>query len=87
MAEQLGIPQVLVSEYELGKTRVHGALVAAFAKALSASADEILCIKAPKENGLIKDRRFLRRLDQIDKLPRRRKEALLVTIDAFLKQP
>jgi transcriptional regulator with XRE-family HTH domain len=78
---------VLVSQYELGKTRIHGALVAAFAKALGASADEILGLKPSKENGALKDRRFLRRLEQIDKLPRRRKDALLVTIDAFLKQP
>lgn len=86
MAEQIGVPQGVVSEYELGKTRVHGALVAAFAKALDASADEILGLKPPKENG-VKDRRLLRRLEQIDKLPRRKKDALLTTIDAFLKQP
>ncbi len=31
VAKQLGIRQVLISEYELGQTRIHGALVAAFA--------------------------------------------------------
>jgi transcriptional regulator with XRE-family HTH domain len=86
VAEKLGIRQALVSEYELGETRVHGALVAAFAKVLQASADEILGIKELKENGLIKDRRFLRRLEQIDKLPRRKKDALITTIDAFLSK-
>ena len=87
VAKRLGVPQVLVSEYELGKTRIHGALVAAFAKVLRTSADEILGLKESKGNGLIKDRRFLRRLEQIDKLPRRKKDALLTTIDAFLKEP
>lgn len=87
VAEQLGIRQALVSEYERGETRVHSALLAAFAKVLRVSTDEILGVKEGRENGLIKDRRFLRRLEQIDKLPRRRKDALLMTIDAFLKQP
>jgi transcriptional regulator with XRE-family HTH domain len=87
LAEKLGIQQVLVSQYELGKVRVHGALVAAFARALRTSSDEILGLKEFKENGsVIKDRRFLRRLEQIDRLPRRKKDALLTTIDAFLKQ-
>lgn len=84
LAEKVGIRQVLVSQYELGQTRIHGALLAAFAKALRTSADEILGLKESKENGHIKDRRFLRRLEQIDGLPRRKKDALLTTIDAFL---
>lgn len=85
VAEQLGIRQALVSEYERGETRIHSALLAAFAKVLHASADEILGVKESRENDRIKDRRFLRRLEQVDKLPRRRKDALLMTIDAFLK--
>ncbi len=85
LAEKVGIRQVLVSQYELGQVRIHAALLAAFAKALRISADEILGIKDSKENGLIKDRRFLRRLENIDRLPRRKKDALLTTIDALLK--
>lgn len=85
LAEKVGIRQVLVSQYELGQVRVHSALLAAFAKALRTSADEILGLKKSRENGLIQDRRFLRRLEKIDRLPRRKKDALLTTIDAFLK--
>lgn len=86
VAERLGIRQVLVSQYERGQTRVHGALVAAFAKVLRTSADQLLGLRESKENGHIKDRRFLRRLEQIDRLPRRKKDALLTTIDAFLQR-
>jgi transcriptional regulator with XRE-family HTH domain len=86
LAEKVGIRQVLVSQYELGQVRIHSALLAAFAKALRTSADEILGLKESKENGFIKDRLFLRRLEQIDRLPRRKKDALLTTIDAFLKE-
>lgn len=85
LAAKVGIDQTLLSTYERGTVRLHGAMVAALAKALRAPADELLGLKVSKENGLIKDRRFLRRLELIDKLPRRKKDALLTTIDAFLK--
>ena len=77
----------MLSTYERGTVRIHGAMVAALAKALRTSTDELLGVKESKENGVMKDRRFLRRLEQIDRLPRRKKDALLTTIDAFLKQP
>ena len=87
LAENVGIDQTLLSTYERGTVRIHGAMVAALAKALRTTTDELLALKEPKESASIKDRRFLRRLDQIEKLPRRKKDALLTTIDAFLKQP
>jgi hypothetical protein len=37
-----------------------------------------------KTNGTTKNRRLLRRLQQIDKLPKRDQDALIRTIDAFL---
>ena len=84
VAEALAIPQALVSEYERGNVRLHGAIVAAFAKLFAASADEILGLKPPKTNGSFKDRRFFRRLERIEKLPRRSKQVLLKTIDTYL---
>ncbi len=50
LAERLNIKQALVSAYELGTVRMHGALIAAFAKTLDASADEILGIEKPRPN-------------------------------------
>ena len=47
IADQLGMTQALVSDYERGKLRLHGGLVVAFAKALRVSADEILGLKRP----------------------------------------
>lgn len=87
LAEKVGIDQTLLSAYERRALRLHGAMVAALAKALRAPSDELLGLKESKENGLMKDRRFLRRLERIDRLPRRKKDALLATIDAFLKEP
>jgi len=59
-------------------------LVAAFAKLLRESSDEILGLKETKDNGLVTDRGVLRRLQKMEDLSRRDKQALLRTIDGFL---
>lgn len=84
LAAALGIDQTLVSAYERGAVRLHGAIVAAFAKALRTSTDQILGLKELKQDGLFSDRRFIRRLERIEKLPKRAKQALLKTIDTYL---
>jgi transcriptional regulator with XRE-family HTH domain len=84
LARQLGMPQALLSDYERGRLRVHGGLIVALAHALRVSGDEILGLKPPKKNGRSPDRRLLRRLEEIEKLPRGEKQALLKTIDRFL---
>ncbi len=85
IAEALQIKQNLVSEYERGAVRMHGALIAAFAKLLKASADEILGLTKLKKNGIVKERRILRLVQEIDTLPRRDKDALIKTIQKYLK--
>jgi transcriptional regulator with XRE-family HTH domain len=84
IADALGIDQTLVSAYERGTIRMHGAIVAAFAKVLRVSADEILGLKEIKDDTIFKDRRFIRRMERIDKLPKRAKLSLLNTIDTYL---
>ncbi len=85
VAAALGVDQSLVSAYEREAVRPHAPILATLAEFLRTSADEILGLKASKENGLMKDRRFLRRLEQIDRLTRRKRDALLTTIDALIK--
>jgi transcriptional regulator with XRE-family HTH domain len=85
LADKLGINQSLVSQYERGALRLHGALVAALAKALKVSADQILGLEKTDSNGLLSDRRFLKRLRKIETLPRRDQQALLKSLDMFLK--
>jgi transcriptional regulator with XRE-family HTH domain len=85
LAEKLGSIQVVVSNYELGKLRPHPEMLVRLAKTLQVSADELLGIKpVQKTAGAIGNRRFQRRLQAIDKLPKRDQDALLRTIDAFL---
>jgi transcriptional regulator with XRE-family HTH domain len=85
VAQQLGIPQTLLSEYERATVRLHGAIIAALAKVLRASTDQILGVKPLKENGAFQDRRLFRRLQRIEKLPKRAKQTLLKTIDIYLE--
>ena len=84
LAEKLGLNQPLVSQYERGEIRMHATLVAALAKVLRVSTDELLGLKASKENGLVTDRRLLRQLRKMEDLSRRDRQALTRTIDGFL---
>jgi transcriptional regulator with XRE-family HTH domain len=84
LAEKMGIIQALVSDYERDKLRPHPDMVVGFAIALDATTDEILGRVAPPKATPVRNRRFLRRLQQIDGLPKRDQEALIRTIDAFL---
>ena len=84
LAEKTGIIQPVLSDYERGMLRPHPDTLIRLATALQVSADELLGLKPPAKNGTPLNRRFLRRLQAVDKLPKRDQEALLRTIDAFL---
>ena len=88
VAERLGIHQSLISQYERGYLRLHGALLVRLAEVLKTTPDEILVAKKPRGNGEDKtlDRRFVRRLRKLDKLSAHEKKLLLGTIDAFLSK-
>lgn len=87
LAELLGVSQPIVSDYERGELRLHGELIVKLAEILDCSADELLGLQ-PRQtltNGG-GNRRLLRRLQQLDLLPKRDQEALLRTLDAFLSK-
>lgn len=87
LADKLGVAQPVVSDYERGELRLHGQLIVELARILSVSADELLGLEAlPKNNGAVRNRRLLRRLQQLERLPKRDLQALLRTIDAFLQK-
>ncbi len=86
LAQDAGITQSAVSDYEKAEARMHAALVAAFAKALHISTDQLLGFESPPDNGHPKDRRFVRRLERIDQLSKRDRQGLLNTIDAYLSK-
>lgn len=86
LAEMVGAIQPIISDYERGRLRPHPDMLVSLARALNISSDELLGIEsAPKPSSQV-NRRFLRRLQAVDKLPKRDQEALLRTIDAFLSK-
>lgn len=81
----MGIIQVLISDYERNKLRPNPEILVAFATALQVTTDEILGLTAPRKvSPPSANRRFLRRIQQIEQLPKRDQDALIRTIDAFL---
>jgi transcriptional regulator with XRE-family HTH domain len=84
LAEQVGIIQALVSDYERDKLRLNPDMSVKFAQALGVTTDQLLGLQPTKGNGRQPSRKVLRRLEQIENLPRRDQDALLRTIDAFL---
>ncbi len=87
LAQKLAVSQPVVSDYENDVIRLPADTVVRIAAILDASVDELLGLKAPRRdsNGL-KNRRLYRRLQEIEKLPRRDQEALLRTIEAFISK-
>lgn len=88
VAQKLGIHQSLISQYERGYLRLHGALLVRLAQVLKTTPDAILAVKefAPEGDAHSLDRRFVRRLQRLDKLSAHQKKILLGTIDAFLSK-
>ncbi len=84
LAGMLGVAQPMISGWERDSFRLNGEVIIALTQILGASADEILGIAEPRAGAPIKNRRLLRKLQQLEQLPRRDQEALLRTIDAFL---
>jgi transcriptional regulator with XRE-family HTH domain len=86
LAEALSITQSNVSAIERGARSLTVHQVVKLAAALNVSTDEILRPgkHAKADAAPAADRRFVRRLQKIDQLPKRDQQALLRTLDAFL---
>lgn len=86
LAERLGLAQPNISDYERGILRLNAELILRLTGILKVSSDELLGIQEPKGRVAAGNRRIARRLEEIERLPRRDQEALLRTIDAFLSK-
>ena len=84
LAQRLGVAQPMISGYERGELRLHGQLIVELTGIFGVSADELLGLEKPRSTAAVRDRRLLRRLQQLERLPRRDQQALIRTIDAFL---
>lgn len=85
VADRIGLIPALVSDYENDKLRLNADMILRFAQILEVTTDELLQPQSGKRRpGRKPSRKVLRRLEQIESLPRRKQDALLTTIDAFL---
>ena len=86
VAGATGLAQGLISKYETGDLLLHGELIVEFARVLGVSADDILGIESKRSKPALPavDKTLARRLAQLQTLPRRDRDALLRTLDAFL---
>jgi len=85
IAEQLGVPQSVVSAFESGGRRFHAEIITKYAELFGVSADELLGIEKPRQNGQKVSVHLAKRMQRIQQLPKARQKALLQTIDLFLK--
>jgi transcriptional regulator with XRE-family HTH domain len=90
LASLLGVSQPVVSAYERGAVPLRAEQVAFLSLQLHVSSDVLLGLKgaaAPAAaTASTADARLARRLREARTLPRRDKEALLRTLDAFLQR-
>jgi hypothetical protein len=81
------VSQPVVSDYENDVIRLPADIVIEIAGILAASTDELLGMKRVAVSASpIKNRRLYRRMQEIEKLPRRDQDALLRTIEAFISK-
>jgi len=85
LAEKAGSIQRVISDYERDKLRPHPDMIIRFAFALEVTADELLGIKASKNEGGKPSLRITQRLKKIEDLPPTQQKTLLKTIDTFIK--
>jgi transcriptional regulator with XRE-family HTH domain len=85
LADKIGIIQSIISSVESGDRRLSAEMAVRFAQALDASMDELLGPGRREGKGKKPSRKILRRLEQIEQLPRTRQLALLRTIDGVLE--
>jgi len=86
LAEKIGIIQSIVSAIERDERKLSAEMAVRFSLALSVNMDDLLSpIQNKLKGGRKPSRKVLRRLEQIEDLPRMQQVVLLRTIDTFLE--
>lgn len=85
LADAVDVTRRVIAYYEGETQHPPAALLPELARALRVSSDELLGL-APVKELAKSNRRLQRRLQQFDQLSKRDQEALLRTIDAFLRK-
>jgi transcriptional regulator with XRE-family HTH domain len=85
VAEALDLPQGLISNYEKGARRLHAELIVRFAQLYDVSTDELLAHQPKRRNSKSEfGLHLVKRMQQIEKLPKNRQKAVLHSIDLLI---
>jgi transcriptional regulator with XRE-family HTH domain len=86
LAEQVGIIQSLVSDYETDRLKLSAEMVVRFAMALDVSTDDLLHPEAKKKKAAKgPSLKIVRRMEEIEKLPPREQTLVLSALDSILR--
>jgi len=85
LAGKIGINRVLISDYERDKIRPHYEIIIHLAIALEVTTDELLGLKALKQNENKPSLKILRRMKKIEALSDNHQKFILKAIDSHLK--
>ena len=84
LAEKMELTQILISNYEIGRLRLHAKILLKFAETLNVSIDEIIGHQNENQND-IPSLRLMKRLYQIENLSASQQKVLLKNIDMFIE--
>ena len=90
LAKKLGLTQSIVSRFEKGQRRMYDDMIAATAKILGVTPNDILGVgpcKPIKPDEARLSKKMVQRLKLIEALPRRAQETVLDILDLALKGP
>ncbi len=87
LAEQIGITQKLITDYETGRTNMNAEMLARFSMALSISTDKLLGLNLTDRDDEEKTSsiRYMRRIRELDKLPEMKRRMILRTVDDLIR--
>ena len=87
LAQRVNVVQVVISNYEVGKLRISAEVALRLAAALEVPIQELLQTDTPPDvvQQRKPSRQVLQRMELIESLPRRKQDAILTTLDHFLK--
>ncbi len=86
LAEKMGIPSTLITDYERGRLRLHADIISKLATALQVSADELLGISPQQKNNNSANRlRIMKRVKKIETLPPFKQKTVLQIVDGYIK--
>jgi len=83
LAKQMGVHHSLIGKYERGEVKPNIDIVQKMAQVLDTTVGYLL--GETEDKNVLKDPAMLKRLNDINSLPPKDKEALLLNIDAFLR--